>query len=168
MRYLATAAVAAMALSCGPSAREPGDLQVCNLTLGGAVSSAQQCRSVVASWAQVSNQTAVLLTNVGSPIPLVTLTIGFSGPMRAGTFTHADAGASGFIIVQSGTSQWAALPASASTPQGTYTMSVSDPGISTPSGNGTVWPAPVGTVDATMPALTGTSATGTVTLHLTF
>jgi hypothetical protein len=167
MRYLATAALAAMALSCGPSANT-GDLPPCNLTLSGAVTSAQQCRSVVATWAQVSNQTAVLMNPVGTPIPTVTVAIGFTGQLRAGTFTHADAGAVGQVVVTSGASQWAAFPVSFATPQGTYSLIVTDPGVSTASGNGTIWPAVVGTLDATLPAIAGTSASGSVTLHLVF
>ena len=100
-------------------------------------------------------------------------TIAGAMTLTAGTYTLTEAPGAGAFYLPSAMSEWAMCNNGACTDgqtnpipnQGTFTLTVTDPG---PLQSGVLWGAPHGTVQITMPADPGTSASGTVMATATF
>ena len=69
-----------------------------------------------------------------------------------------------------GTAAWAVIVhnVDGTHDQGTFSLAISDPGTAITANQASVWTDPHGSLNATLPADTGSTATGTVTAHATF
>jgi hypothetical protein len=88
--------------------------------------------------------------------------ISFAGTLHTGTYHSTDTGAGGGITYTSGTSSWLAGPGI-----GTFTLNLTTVTTVSTTGTSTAY-AVHGTLDATMPAVAGSTLTGSVTLHASF
>ena len=90
--------------------------------------------------------------------------------VSAGTYTSANV-ADAVILVGQGNVSYAVYGgtnSSNSSPQGSFTLNVTEAGSTLSGGGGTQWPFMHGTLTATLPADSNTAATGTATLSATF
>jgi hypothetical protein len=142
----------------------------CNLSVSGAVSGAFPC-SVSVTYSTAGNRGDVTISVADPrPLQLITLSLQQPGVPMTGNWANTDTGASGGITVE-GESDATVVPTWACTvggtaPQGTYTMQL-HVGAAMPEMGGEVFGAS-GTLDAVLPGVTSTGATGTVSLHADF
>jgi hypothetical protein len=104
----------------------------------------------------------------GQTTPAISASFNFPGAPRTGTLTESnpDAGVTTQITVNSGSASWAATESVSDATVGTYTLTVTNATI-TIVGDRDIY-AVSGTLDATLPPVAQTSATGDVTLHAGF
>jgi len=167
--------VLVVSLACGGTGTNPTNTGACSITLSGAVTGTFPCASAATGgYDHASNESAVDFTagsaaSASNTTPDITVAIGFSGSMQNGTFTSTGSGAGGGVVVDGNPgSVWAATVASGANPAtGSYTLVVSSNTTLAGNTSGSVYTVH-GTLDATLPAVQGSSATGTVTLHATF
>jgi hypothetical protein len=139
----------------------------CSISLTGAITATYACMAVT---------TYASGSNLGGPVLAVTMpngqntasvTITRPGMVTSGTYTNTDSGAEGALTGNQGMAVWLADVGSPSSPaQGTYSMDLTVESSSTVS-SGAIYIAN-GTVTGTLPAVTGTGATGTVNLTASF
>jgi hypothetical protein len=132
-------------------------------TMSGAVSGTATCGPPLAVYASQGNYSGVAFScSIGSngdggP------NISFSGNLAAGTWTQSNS--IGSISVTQGTQSWMAT--SGSSPAGTWTLTITSVGGQVSSNPGATGYLVHGSIDATLPAVTSTGASGTVTAHFT-
>jgi hypothetical protein len=104
----------------------------------------------------------------GATNPAISATFTFPGAPGIGTLTESspDGGVTTRITVNSGSASWAATESTSDVTVGTYTLTVTKASV-TAVGVQTAY-AVSGTLDATLPPVAQTSATGDVTLHTSF
>jgi hypothetical protein len=173
MRIFAALVLAAAA--CGGSDNTaPGNQQACTATLTGAVTASNvTCFAAAGLDANGDGNGAVGFTFTGLTGMQVTAAVNTVGAPTTRTYANTDSGAKGgCLVTQIGNNQeWVALKSGSSGDQGTYSMTVSSLGnqVNNPDGGpGNVFLSVHGTVNCTMPAVTVTGASGTVTLNATF
>ncbi len=110
-------------------------------------------------------------TTAGGPTVaiIVTLPSGTS-TLSTGTFTSASVSQASIQAYQ-GNNGYAAVggtSVSGADAQGSFTLNVTEVGSTLSAGIGTRWPFMHGTLTATMPAVSGSAATGTAALSVTF
>ena len=140
----------------------------CTITLTGARTGTYDCSAArSAAWQSSGNQTGVGLNVPGDPI--ISVSVVFSGEAHTGVFHSTDSGVEGGAAVtrSNGTEAWEASVDPQSGSVGSFTLNLTAVSVTTMSTSGKVYTAH-GTVDATLPASAGSSATGVVTLHAAF
>ena len=160
--------VAMLTISCGGASIQPFGGS-CSVALSGAQSGTYACTSGLGGYDTTSTRGDVAVGTAGSN-PSSTVLITFQGEPHQGTFrsTDADAQSSLQVVMQGSSSspQWFAGAGSGTT-TGSYTLSLSSVAFVSQYGTTKAY-AVSGTVDATLPAVSGSGATGTVTLHAAF
>ena len=148
-----------------------GQSSSCTVTLSGALTGTYDCKPATAAWSSSSSQGgfAFNVSQAGSA-PAISLAIGWPGEPKTGTYANTDAGAQGAVSVQipSGASagHWVAAAGSGSA-QGSYSLKFTSVSNTLSASNVKAY-STEGTLDATLPAVSGTGATGTITQHATF
>jgi hypothetical protein len=130
--------------------------------------------TAVANTTTATNTSAVQITGSSTDLvaagsaAAVVISVGINrtGAMQTGTWTNTTPGMSGSISVTNGDSTWITTT-NTGTNQGTFTMTLTKVTLLTTTANGPAYLVD-GTLDATVPAVTTTGATGTVTLHIDF
>jgi hypothetical protein len=147
-----------------------GGGQPCIITLSGAVTGTFSCIPTTLYAPNSNLGGPVLAVTMPSPLMQVEATITRPGMPTSGTWTQNDSGAQSALAVQEGglpPPSWICNVGGTSTPEGTYTMDITvGAGSPGPSG-GTVYFA-TGTIDATLPFVMDTGASGVVNMHATF
>ena len=162
-------------LSCQSSAdgsSDPGSSgPPCALTLSGGTSGSFACTLRSATWSDATDTGTVMVGygGAGQQTPSIGATFTFPVPPRAGIFTQtdADAGTTGQITVTLGSASWAATADASAPAEGAFTLNLTKVLPTKLLADGEIY-AFSGTLDATLPPLPQTSATGDVTLHATF
>jgi hypothetical protein len=172
------AAAALIALAACSTTSIPGvttGQNNCKVTLSGAISGTFNCVSAPTGGYDSNNNKAAIAVVVGNAssasntAPNINIGIGWPGQMSTGTYHQSDTGAQGGAAV-TGTSSasWLASSANGSNPAvGTYTLNLTGTDSIAGGASGAAYYVH-GTVDGTLPAITNSGATGTVTLHATF
>jgi len=145
----------------------------CSITLSGALTGTFDCLAQpTGGYDATKNETAITVAagNAGQATnasPNVDIGLGYAGTLHTGVFHQSDSGAKGGVAV-TGTANASWLAAQDNgTPMGTWTLNLT--GATTIAGNSTGAADYVhGTVDATLPAVANSGASGTVTLHASF
>lgn len=152
-------AAAALAACGGTSTAAGGDTNACSIALSGAATASITCTNAVAGYSSANGEGLASLTTSGqNPVT----NISFAGAPHTGIYHSTDTGAGGGITYTSGTSSWLTGPGI-----GTFTLNLTTVNIISTSGTSTAY-AIHGTLDATMPAVSGSTLTGSVTLHASF
>jgi hypothetical protein len=168
MRLAALAGLALALSGCGGSTNLTSG-QPCSITLSGAVTGTFACNAVSGGY-QTSNSQGAVAASVGGATA-ITIGIAFPGDLHTGTFKDTDAGVQSALSVQTGTGSnnfWAAAAGTGGAKTGSYTLTITDTGLRVPGQGGAAYPAVHGTLTATLPAVAGSGATGTVSLSATF
>lgn len=159
----------------------------CTITLTGAVNLSFPCTTTT-EYFTAANRTVFTLDVADSrPLQLLTIVLQNAGHAMSGTWSSTDSGASGGVEVQEGSMDGGPSPtwqvtAGASTPpdasapeagpqdggmtEGSYTLDLMV-GLGMPTTTGESFGS-TGTFAATLPAVTQSGATGTVTIHANF
>ena len=162
---MAAVAIAATVLGCGGGGALPGQTASCTATLSGALSGTYDCKPAATAWQSSNNMGAFAfqVQQAGST-PGIQVGIGWTGEPQVKHYKQSDADAQGGVIVQTASSQnWSAVAGF----QGTYDLNFTSVTNPISASNGKVYTT-AGTLDATLPATSGTGATGTITVHVTF
>jgi hypothetical protein len=127
--------------------------------------------TVVCLW-DGSTNTGSFAINFASPSPLAALDIDMTQPGQptVSTWTETTAGAKSAMLVQEpGTvpPSWVMAVGATTPDQGAYSLSLTSVSILTDAGTSKAYTVH-GTLNATLPAQSGTGSTGTVTLYGTF
>lgn len=162
---------AAVVLGCGDSTspNTSGVTGAGNITLSGAQTGTLTSGNVSAVWSSSTSKGgfALSVAQAGSA-PAIAVAITFPGEPHTGHFKNTDVGAATGLSVQLGTASfWVATDANASSPAGSYDLNLTSVSAASTVSTGKTYTVS-GTLDAVMPAVAGTSATGTVTMHVTF
>jgi len=162
-------------LACGSSSdtTSPGGSSGagCTLTVSGATTGSYGCTSRSASSSDTTGLGYVMMGYgiVGQTIPVIGVSFTFPDVPMPGTFTDADvdAGTTARISVTAGDDAWAAIDGTPALATGTYTLVLTRATPTKVAAEGVVY-AVSGSLDATLPPVPSTAATGNVTLHATF
>jgi hypothetical protein len=171
MRVTYIFALAAVAAIGGCSSSAGGDDNAnstgCTITLTGASTGSPACTPIGTFWTSDDNMTAFgFVPDLSDPGALVT--ISFTGQPSTKTYRETDPGTVAAISISSGASQWAMQTASDGTPaSGGFTLTITSANTITSAADARTYQLH-GTLTATLPAVAGTAATGTVTLKATF
>jgi hypothetical protein len=162
----------AVLVGCGSTdgSNTPGDGSIagCTLTVSGGTSGSYPCSLRVASWSSLSDMGQIILGRIATAdTPSISATVTFPGEPRAGTYSDSDPDANTRITVTSGTAYWTMTVGASAPKRGSYTMVLAQVAATKEAGDNQIFAAS-GTLDATLPAVPGTSATGDVTLHANF
>jgi len=136
----------------------------CTMTATGAVNETATCTATTV-YASGSNLGGPTLTIQGSNSVSLEATITRPGMVTSGTWSSTDTGTKGSIDATMGIPTWDACQG-CSTPQGSWTMDLTVESMSTTSDGATY--IATGTINATLPPITATGATGTVTFTASF
>jgi hypothetical protein len=143
----------------------------CTFTLSGGTAGTYGCTIRYAIWSDTDDTGTVMFGYgyTGQTTPVISASFNFPGEPRPGTLTETspDAGVTTRITVTSGSASWAATEAASTPTTGTYTLTVTNSQIVNSLSDRDVYGI-TGTLDATLPPVPQTSATGNVTLHLGF
>jgi hypothetical protein len=170
---LAAACFAASLLfvSCGsPHVSSGNPESETDVMLSGAVTGSFTGR-VVSVWDSTSDYGSFIIT-IPDPSPLGSLQVDITQPGEplAGTFTDTDAGAKSAILVQQTGSRppsWVMVVNGNQQDQGAYMLTFTSVAVQTDAGKSRAYSIH-GTLDATLPAQSGTGATGIVALYASF
>jgi hypothetical protein len=148
----------------------------CNLTVQGAVTGAFPCTASLQYFTSANRSTFAIAVGDPRPLQLVSVTIQHVGHPMSGTWASTDTGASGGATVEgvesdAGFPTWQVSAASSGGQdgggaQGKYDLQLTV-GVGKPTPTGESFGS-TGTLSATLPAVTQSGATGTVTLHVAF
>jgi hypothetical protein len=167
-KTLHTAAVAALvvfaAAGCSSDSNDDGGNGNCSGSVSGAINGSYSCTAVTAVWATANNIGGLTINATGTPT--ITIGIGFTGAPTTKTYSSTDADAISGVTVTSGTAVWLAS-ASGGTAQGSYSLHLTSVGTAVTTANGNSYTVH-GTLTATLPAASGTTASGTATVSFTF
>ncbi len=183
MRFPIVAATILLLAACGgssgsndannaPDANNSSDANntpACTFTLSGALTASGRCDNLFVVWDMGKNQASFSLTLDASAYANATLT--YPGDWHTGSWTETTSGVDGAITAmqsQSATQSWQALADGSSTPQGSWTLNLTDLGQSTSGSSGKVYSGMHGTLNATLAPTAISGATGNVTLAVTF
>ncbi|HZX93384.1 MAG TPA: hypothetical protein VFE90_02635 [Myxococcales bacterium] len=172
MRVLAIAVLAAT--GCGAAADLLNGQGNCTAAVTGAVALPNvSCIASAGTDSNGSGNGAVAFNFTNPSGYQLVVGVGFSGAPAVKTYSNTDSGAkSGVEVIQNGSAQtWAALAGQPGANQGSYTLSITSLGsqVNNPDGGpGSVFLTVHGTLNATLPAITGTGASGTATMTATF
>jgi hypothetical protein len=172
-RYALGATIVAAVLflaACPPPPLSSGDTNgAATVTLSGAVTGTFS-GTVVSVWTSTSNGSVAINFPDPSPLAAFDLDLTQPGQPTVSTWTETDAGAQSAILVQEkGTvpPSWVTVVGGTSPNQGTYTLNLTSVAILTDTVNDKAYTVH-GTLNATLPAQSGSGATGTVNLSASF
>ena len=143
----------------------------CTLTASGAESFSSPC-TVEVAYTAAKNETGLSFGVSG--VPGITVACGMilrEQVTTGGTYLNSSPGVTGAceVIRPNNLATWAAVKGSSSTPdQGTFSLYLTSMGAAITSPGASLYLAPTGSLNATMPAVTGTQATGTITFSVVF
>jgi len=160
-------------LACGSAVdSNPGGVSgpPCTFTLSGGTTGSYGCTTRLAYFTD-SNETGTVMLGygyTGQTNPAISASFNFPGPPATGTLTDAspDGGVTTRILVNSGAASWTATESATGATVGTYTLTVTKASITIVNDQDVYGVS--GTLDATLPPVAQTSATGDVTLHASF
>jgi hypothetical protein len=159
---LCAAVVLAVACGKGPNSTLPSD----TFQVTGATTESGTCHAT-AAYSASNNVLSFSLAGSTS----LTFTAQLPGTaLTAGSFTQADVqtGALNYYDSTSGKVWLATVNAGGQGDQGSFTLDLTDAGPSVTSVDGAAWLAPHGTLEGTLPAVTGSGASGNVMVDAAF
>ena len=172
MRKIFWASALAALLGCGSSdgsnGTGDGSISGCSLTVSGGMSGTYPCTLRAAVWSSLNDVGQVLVGRTATAdAPAISATVSFPGEPIAGTYADDNTDVTARMTVTSGTASWT-MNVGGSTPNsGAYTMVLTRVAATKASGDNQIY-AVSGTLDATLPPVAGTSASGDVTLQARF
>ena len=150
-----------------------GRTRSCAITLSGALNSRMRCS--VEPVYEGSNDEFLLRLSVESSSPdrvggPVSVAVGFHGEPRVATYRNGDRGAKSVMYAYSSSylDEWSQTVAGPGAPQGKYALTITSVGTPFCLSSSKAYPQLQGTLEATLPASTSSSASGTVSLRATF
>lgn len=152
----------------GPSGTIGGS-DHCSVTLTGAQTGTYDCKSAIAVWDQTKNETSfVFSVSEAGTTPQILVVISFKNEPHSATYASTDTGVLGgaTVYISGGSSGWTASSDPGS-PQGSFSLKFTGVLTAYTASNGKTY-STAGSLDATLPATSGSAATGTVILHATF
>jgi len=169
---VALAAAAATVVGCntGTTGLRPGVSSSCSVTFSGAFTGTYDCQPATTAYSLVDGDGVFSfgVTQSGSR-PQVAVSLAWVGEPQVGSYANTDVGAVAHLAVttSSGAAWLASVGENNVTATGTYLLTFSSVlnNLQTPQGSGY---STDGTLTATLNAVSGTGATGTVTLTATF
>jgi hypothetical protein len=172
MRAVILAGVVAALGACGGSDESDGGTSGgnCALTLSGAITATSGCTMAVAH-SDSKTETAIAILGVpdaGYAHFSFTANLG-SADLANESYTVSNVTQAVTVASADLMKFWnQSLNDSPNPDQGTFTLAISSAGLKIPADGGAVWMNTQGTFDATLPAVSTTGATGTVTAHVAF
>jgi hypothetical protein len=160
----------AIALSGCSAAVKAANGGGCTVTLSGAVTQTLACTTGPAGVYTTSNSQGAFLFQVAATAstPDVNVAIGFPGDVHTGTFMDTDTGAnSGLTVKNQANNTWLATVGSGAK-QGSYTLLITGTGLSVATSSGKGYSGMGGTLDAVLPFVAGSGATGNVNMHVSY
>jgi hypothetical protein len=162
----------ALLIACGGSTAtdvNSGVTGAATITLSGAQTGTFSANDVATVWNSAGNQGGFAISTAQSgTTPAITVGISFVGEPHTGHYKNTDAATTGGVSVNpSSLTFWLASNTSGSTPQGSYDLNLTSVSTAGSVSTGKTYTVS-GTFDAVLPALAGSNATGTVTMHVTF
>ena len=176
MRKVVLVSTLIVLLACGSSADvlSPGGGSSgppCTLTVSGATAGSYACTTRSASSSDTTGLGYLMMGygTAGQTVPVIGVTFTFADLPQEGTFTDADAdgGTTARITVTAVADAWEANAGTSAPETGTYTLVLTRVTSVKVLAEGEIY-AVNGTLDATLPPVPRTSATGNVTLHAAF
>jgi len=168
---LAVAAVAAFGCSSSDkSATGPGGSTSCSVTLSGSQTGTYNCAPVAAFKASTSDSAGFgFQVSASGSQPTITALILWLGTPASGHHTNSDAGAYGGVTAGTAAgAYWYAAAGNIGLPaQGTYDLNLTSVTNPVQTDSGTSYTVH-GSLSASLPALTTSGASGTVTVSATF
>jgi hypothetical protein len=139
----------------------------CVMTITGANTASGPC-NLSLGYSAAQGHLAFGVTLMAKPTDSFGCDLATSPTLTAGVFTQAN-GRDYVSTVLDVSKVWQALYENGGDPAtGTYTLTITDPGTPASSGADTFYPYAHGTLDATLPPVTATGATGDTMIHVTF
>jgi hypothetical protein len=169
IRYVVALAAAA-ALSCNKAtAPSGGTSATCTVTLSGAVSGTYDCKPATTLWSSGDNTGGFSFgVAVSGTRPAIAAAIQWVGQPKDTSYTNADSAAQAQIIVTtSGNQVWTATVGQGLATTGSYTLTFTSVVRNGSSAGGEGYAAD-GTLNATLPAVTSSGASGVIILTATF
>lgn len=145
----------------------------CTIALSGALTNTVRC-SVDPVYEGLNNEFLLRLSvessnpeRVGGP---VSIAVGFRGEPRIATYRNTDPGAKSVMYAYSSTylAEWSETVAGPGAPQGKHALTITSVGTPFCLSQSKAYPQMRGSLDATLPASTSSTASGTVNLRATF
>lgn len=172
MRKIVRAAALAALVGCGSSdganGTPDGSIAGCTLTVSGGMSGTFPCTLRAAVWSSLSDVGQILVGRTATAdAPAISATVSFMGEPIPGTYTDDNPDAKTRMTVSSGTASWAANVGGSTPKSGAYSMVLTSVAATKESGDNQIY-AVSGTLEATLPPVPGTSASGDVTLQARF
>jgi hypothetical protein len=169
---LVWASVLAVLVACGSSdgsaVPDDGSVAGCSLTLSGGTSGTYPCTLRAAVWSSLSDVGQVLVgRTAAADAPAISATVSFPGEPIAGTYADDNADLTTRMTVTSGSASWTGNFGVSVPDRGSYTMVLTRVTATKASGDNQIY-AVSGTLDATLPPVAGTSASGDVRLQARF
>jgi hypothetical protein len=137
-----------------------------SIKLSGAVAKTLTGNPVIAAWNKSKNRTGMTFSDVGTN-HVMTGGVSFPGKPAVKTYTQTAAGSQSAVTVNQSPKLWIAVVGGNSPTQGSYTLTVTKVTQVSTNTSGIGYLVH-GTLDAKLPAVAGTGASGSVTLHVTF
>ncbi len=168
----AVTAAALVALGCNASTTgpTPGVSNHCTVTLSGAITGTYDCMPATTTWSSFDNTGgftfAVLASGTRPSIGFAVLWLG--EPTDTVTYRNTDASAQATIYVTNASNQtWQATVSGGPPPAGSYSLHFTSVVNNLSTSGGFGYTAD-GTAAATLPAVSSTGATGTITMSVDF
>ncbi len=170
MRTLSAFLLASALCAAGCGGGNDTITQNCTLTLSGAVTATATC-TAVAAYSSSNAQLGFAIAVQGTPTGFQSFAFALQIPgnsLAATTYTTANSTKAGTSVLGTGSMTWAEFFNEGVADQGSFSATISSTGSEIDSGSDKAWAAPHGTFTATLAAVTGTGATGTVNASATF
>jgi hypothetical protein len=166
------ASVVAALVGCGSgdgsNPPDDGSIAGCSLALSGGASGTYPCTLRAAVWSSLSYVGQVIVgRTAATDAPAITANVSFPGEPIAGTYADDNPDLTTRLTVTSGSASWTASSGTTAPARGSYTMVLTRVSATRASGDNQIY-AVSGTLDATLPPVPGTSASGDVTLQARF
>lgn len=169
MTRIVWASVVAALVGCGSSdgSNPPldGPIGGCSLTLSGGTSGTYPCTLRAAVWSSLNDVGQILVGRTASADgPAISATLSFMGEPIAGTYADDNADLTMRMTVAAGDASWTGSAGGSVPKRGSFTMVVTSVTATRASGDNQIY-AVSGTLEATLSAVAGTSASGDVALE---
>ncbi len=169
-RVVAATALAGLGCNAKTTGPTPGVSSHCTVTLSGAVSGTYNCSPATTTWSAFDNTGGfTFAVQPSGATPTVGVAILWLGePTDTVTYRNTDVSAQATIYVTNASSQtWQAIIGGGPPPAGSYSLHFTSVvnNLTTADGKGY---STDGTATATLPAVSGTGATGTITMTVDF
>ena len=159
------------ALGCNKTTTgvQPGVSSSCTVTLSGAVSGTYDCRPATTTWSNTDDTGGFTFgIRASGTTPAMGLAIVWLGEPTDSTYAGTDAGAQADIFVTTASNQtWRASIGGGTAAAGSYSVTFTSVTYNLPEAGGKGYSAD-GTLNATLPAVAASGATGVVILTASF